>query len=417
MRPTRRHALPLRTTLGLAALGGALAVSRAAAPAALGTGPACGDTITRSLALRHDLRDCAADGLIIGADHITLDLNGHTIDGDAVVGGGDTGVRLDGRQHVTVRGGTVQEFDHAVHLTASNHNRLTRLVATRSGDTDIGRAILLDTGSDGNLIDSNDASFNGRSGIALLDSSNNLITRNRTNHNDVAGMGVFGGADNQVTANVMTDNGENGIFWGSGTTGGGLAANVISGNPEVGILMDSADDTTVALNRLVGNGDNLIVFGNHNRVRANVISDAAGCDGGCGFNISVEAGSGNQVTANLVLGGAHDGIRLDTFAPDDLPLTDTVIRANVVRGAAVDGISVGTETDNPVPNARILANQVSRAGDDGIDVRRAGTVLRANRADRNADLGISAVAGVIDGGGNRAAGNGNPAQCVGITCG
>jgi hypothetical protein len=108
--------------------------------------------------------------------------------------------------------------------------------------------------------------------------------------------------------------------------------------------MDGADDATVALNRLDGNADNLIVFGNRNQVTANVISDAAGCDGGCGFNISVEGGSGNQVTANLVLGGAHDGIRLDTFAPDDLPLTDAVIRANVVRGAAVDAGPTATQT-------------------------------------------------------------------------
>ena len=404
----------LAVTAALVALN---AVGLAATPTALATGPACGDTITHSLTLRDDLRDCAADGLIIGADRITLDLNGHMIDGDAVVGGDDTGVRLDGRKHVTVRGGTIQEFDHAVHLSASSHNRITRLVATRSGDTEIGRAILLDTGSDDNLIDSNNASFNGRSGVAVVDSSDNLVTRNRTNNNGVAGMGVFGGAGNQVTGNVMADNGGNGIFWGSGTTGGRLAANRISGNPEAGILIGGADEATVELNHLDGNGDNLIVFGNRNQVTANVISDAAGCDGFCGVNVSLEGGNANQVTANLVLGGAHDGIRLDTFAPDDLPLTDTVIRANVVRGAAVDGISVGTETDNPIVNALIEANQVSRSGDDGIDVRRAGTVLGANRADRNADLGISAIAGVIDAGDNHAAGNGNPAQCVGITCG
>ena len=54
---------------------------------------------------------------------------------------------------MTVRGGTIEEFDHAVRLTASSHNRITQLGATRSGDTDIGRAILLDTGSDSNLID------------------------------------------------------------------------------------------------------------------------------------------------------------------------------------------------------------------------------------------------------------------------
>ena len=308
-------------------IGGALAVAGLAAPAALAGGPACGDTITRSVTLRHDLRNCPADGLIIGADRVTLDLAGHTIDGDAVIGGDDTGVRLDGRRHVTVRDGTIREFDHAIHLTSASHNHITRLEATRSGDTDIGRAILLDEGSDDNLIDRNDASFNGRSGVAVLDSSRNLVTRNRTNHNDVAGMGVFGGSGNRVTANVMNDNGQNGIFWGSGHTGGALAANAIARNPEAGILLDSGDDALITLNHLAGNADNLILFGNRNRVAANVVSDAAGCDGGCGYNITVEGGTGNQVIANLVLGGAHDGIRLDTFAPDDLPLSDSVVRA------------------------------------------------------------------------------------------
>jgi hypothetical protein len=39
-----------------------------------------------------------------------------------------------------------------------------------------------------------------------------------------------------------------------------------------------------------------------------------------------------------------------------------------------------------------------------------------NIASHNHDLGISAVPDVIDGGGNRAAGNGNPAQCTSIAC-
>jgi hypothetical protein len=71
----------------------------------------------------------------------------------------------------------------------------------------------------------------------------------------------------------------------------------------------------------------------------------------------------------------------------------------------------------PVLSARIEANQGHRAGDDGIDVRRVSTLVRTNTADRNADLGISAVAGVSDGGGNHAAGNGNPLQCIGVICG
>ena len=49
------------------------------------------------------------------------------------------------------------------------------------------------------------------------------------------------------------------------------------------------------------------------------------------------------------------------------------------------------------------------------------TVIRANTRDSTwtgafADSGIEAVPGVTDGGGNRASGNGQPAQCLGVVC-
>ena len=97
-----------RISLALAVVGGVLTAAGLAAPAALAHDPACGATITHSVTLRHDLTNCPGDGLVIGADHVTLDLAGHTIDGDAVIGGDDTGVRLAGRRHVTVKGGTIQ---------------------------------------------------------------------------------------------------------------------------------------------------------------------------------------------------------------------------------------------------------------------------------------------------------------------
>jgi parallel beta-helix repeat protein len=405
-----------REALGLVALGVAVAVGLSAGSAAAAA-PACGVTITRTTTLHSDLRDCPGDGLVIGADRITLDLDGHTIDGDAMSGGGDdVGVRVDGHHGVVVRHGTVREFDHAVRLIASSHNRVARLVATRNGDAEIGRAILLDTGSDWNRIVRNDASSNGRSGVAVLDSHHNLVARNRTVRNGVAGMGVFGGGDNRVISNVIADNADNGLFWGSGTTGGRVERNRISGNAGGGLPIDGGDDATIVHNLLAGNGDNLTVFGNRNLVAANVVIDAAGCPDGCGYGVSIEGGAGNTVTRNLVVGAAHDGIRVDTFAPDDLPTSGTVIRGNVVRRAGVDGISVGTETANPVADTRIQANRVSRSADDGIDVRRAATTLVGNWAHDNGDLGIFAAAGAIDGGGNRAERNGNAAQCVGVAC-
>jgi hypothetical protein len=56
------------------------------------------------------------------------------------------------------------------------------------------------------------------------------------------------------------------------------------------------------------------------------------------------------------------------------------------------------------------------AGDDGFDVRSPTAKLTGNRAVRNADLGIEAVRGVTDGGGNIARGNGDPRQCVNVAC-
>lgn len=405
-----------RGALGVLALSAAVAVGSPAASASAPDSPGCGETITANTVLQADLRDCPGDGLVIGADGITLDLHGHTIDGDGISSGDDVGVRVEDHDRVTVRHGTIQEFDHAVRLTGASNNRILRLVATRNGDAEIGRAILLDNGSDWNRIARNDASGNGRSGVAVLDSHHNLVARNRTALNGVAGMGVFGGGDNRVVGNVVVDNGGNGIFWGEGTIGGRVAENRIAGNPELGLVMDGADFATVVHNRLARNGDNVVIFGNGNSVRANLVVDATGCPEGCGYGVSVEGGTGNLVTGNVVLGTARDGVRVDSFAPDDLPTADTVILRNVVEGAGVDGISVGTETSNPVENTRIDANWVSGSGDDGIDVRRAATVLADNWANDNADLGIFAVAGVIDGGGNRARGNGNPAECVGVAC-
>ena len=55
---------------------------------AFGTGQAsashvsCGDEITADTTLDSDLVDCPGNGIVIGADDITLDLNGHLVDGD-----------------------------------------------------------------------------------------------------------------------------------------------------------------------------------------------------------------------------------------------------------------------------------------------------------------------------------------------
>ena len=47
----------------------------------------CGDVITQDTTLDSDLDDCPAEGIVIGADGVTLRPNGHTIDGVSVAAG------------------------------------------------------------------------------------------------------------------------------------------------------------------------------------------------------------------------------------------------------------------------------------------------------------------------------------------
>src|SRR3954447_26126039 len=73
----------------------------------------CGAVLTADTKLGSDLTDCPGDGLVIGADNIKLDLNGHTVDGDDTPGaaGPDVGIRNDGFDDSVIQDGTVEEFD------------------------------------------------------------------------------------------------------------------------------------------------------------------------------------------------------------------------------------------------------------------------------------------------------------------
>ena len=87
----------------------------------------CGDTITTDATLHHNLINCPNNGILIGADNVTLDLNYHRIDGDGAfpaAGCGpqddcDLGVASIGHDGVTVMHGSVREF--AIGVAVASH--------------------------------------------------------------------------------------------------------------------------------------------------------------------------------------------------------------------------------------------------------------------------------------------------------
>jgi parallel beta-helix repeat protein len=144
----------------------------------------------------------------------------------------------------------------------------------------------------------------------------------------------------------------------------------------------------IAIRRLTGadQGHGGITVDGSNRV---IVTDNVVRDAGAG--IIVTRADTVRIGANRVSHSAFGGIVV-ILSPDDLALTSD---ANaLIDDAALDN------------------------GGDGIRVGEAQTanLVGGNRAERNTRLGIDAAPGTIDGGGNRAARNGDPWQCVDVTC-
>jgi hypothetical protein len=115
------------------ALGGAVALSPTSAFAA--AQPHCGDTIKHDVTLTRDL-DCsgsATNGLVVGADHVNINLNGHKIIGPA---SSNYGVYLNGYDSVTVRNGTIKGFSFGVYGNYSSKVVLSNLKINLKGDNE-----------------------------------------------------------------------------------------------------------------------------------------------------------------------------------------------------------------------------------------------------------------------------------------
>lgn len=88
----------------------------------------CGQVITTSTVLATDVGPCPGNGLIVGADHIVLDLSGHRVFGTPGPGDGTAaGIRLPNRIGVTVRNGSVTDFDAGVVVNRGSRNTIVRL--------------------------------------------------------------------------------------------------------------------------------------------------------------------------------------------------------------------------------------------------------------------------------------------------
>jgi hypothetical protein len=314
----------------------------------------CGDVITQSTKLDSDLINCPANGVVIGADGITLDLNGHTIDGTGFHPGSSNGVDDSGGfDGPTIEGGTIRDFRYGVFLDQVDGADIRRVEAKE--DLVCVRLRF----STGNTIEQSALVGNGEA-VALEEGAN----RNRVTNNEIA--------QNSIGVFVLPFD------------------NNFPHPPEL---------NRIERNSLSANGTGIsIPFGYRNTVADNRINST--------IRAGIDLGSFGNVAVRNFLSGNGIGIQVAGQG------TGTLVAANRIAASAGDGIQV-TSAVNGVTIERNTSNQ---NGDDGIDVDTPSAVIAKNTANFNTDFGIEAVPGVTDGGGNKARGNGNPAQCLNVTC-
>jgi parallel beta-helix repeat protein len=351
----------------------------------------CGDTITVDTKLDRDLLNCPNNGLLIGADNITLDLNGHTISGDGKLVRRcprrqicDGGIANDARAGVTIRNGSVRGFGVGVGVGGARENRVLNISSSQNtffGFVVFRSAQVLVRGSSGSRNIAPDGD-----GMGVFDSHDVRIVDNEFRRNPGPGLHVQASTDNLIKGNLFSHSSP-GIFLGGEERG------------------DRADRNQVRGNRFVRNAAGVLLgIGNRNVIARNRFSRDR--DG-----IAIENASGNLVARNVILDARTNGIYLGLNEPP-IGGANNVVRRNVVRRSGEDGFRVRREDQHSL----LQGNLASRSGDDGFDVESSSTKLTRNRAVGNDALGIKAVEGVSDGGGNRASGNGDPRQCVNVAC-
>jgi hypothetical protein len=234
----------------------------------------CGQRIKHSITLGRNLHNCRGDGLVVRANNITVNLNGHTLDGRGRRS--TAGVRIAGFHGVTVTGGVIRQFGRGVWLVRADDDKIVNNVVTGSFD----EGIFTNETSERPLI------------------QGNRITWSGTKHHAVDADGIDArGAGAKAIANSVRHSNDDGIdVNGAGST---IDGNNVSSSGHDGIDIDSLG-STVQNNVSNGNRDDGIGVGRNARnvvLRNNVtnINTDLGIQPIAGTTID---GGGNRAAGN-----------------------------------------------------------------------------------------------------------------------
>lgn len=339
-------------------------------PASAADTVGCGDTVNTNVTLTHDLGPCPGNGLVIGANGITVNLNGYTITGSNTTNTTTTeylGILVEGFSNVTVRNGTVQNFDAGVSIVEGGTNHVRNLtVHDNVNHSSLTGAI-------------NPCSYGD--GITVFDSSNNVIAGNTAFRNGpFSGVSLVGNSDENIVRGnrVYDQNVANELPpVGSGENG---PCGPFSATPEgagrlyqdVGIRIEGpgAENNEVLNNRSYDNQLNGIAIHGYvcgapatppnpplgtsntgnliqgNDLRRNGFQPDGEVIDGIGilrqgpFGTVVCASHGNRIIGNTVIANARDGIFVPPTGDTNFPSAANTVSDNTVSNNGRYGIRV-----------------------------------------------------------------------------
>ena len=227
----------------------------------------CGSVITENVRLTRDLVGCPGNGLIVGADGVDIDLNGHLISGTGPFAS-LSGIDIDAYQNVRIKNGRISDFSRGVLGYDADAARVERVKITRTLEgvnfEESTGVKVMDNRLVGNregmvlrrtekvTVAENLAVNNDTTGITDIDSRDNLHTRNHVAGNTFDGIALESAVNTVVINNVVRRNGIDGI---DAVVGSGVryVGNHVSYNDENGIN-DSGDGTVWRRNTANHNG-------------------------------------------------------------------------------------------------------------------------------------------------------------------
>lgn len=231
----------------------------------------CGiwDEETSTCTLTQDL----TESVVIIADNINLDGNGHIIKGE---GTGD-GILLWEKKNVTIKNCVISNFYYGIYLAHSANNKLLNNHISNNNLNGIKLRASSGNTINGNTVNSSKYGINLGQGFDPhanpIPSNNNIIINNTINSNQYNGIFLSNSSNNTITNNAILNNGY-GIRLDA-SSDNNLAENIVSLNNE-GISFLHSTDNTLTNNKINSNKGSGIFFSHsssNNTLRNNTISE------------------------------------------------------------------------------------------------------------------------------------------------